>query len=73
MPDQTLDADRFLTEHRRDRGFLRAPVRTAQGFLLAEGVAAIAGIHDYILKDSDGNPRMVRELFAPAEPMRLPK
>ena len=53
----------LITEQRRDRGFLRAPVRTAQGFLLAEGVAALAGVHDYLVRDPDGKARIVRELI----------
>ena len=48
---------------RRDRGLLRKPVLTQQGFLLAEGVGAIAGVHDYLVRGPDGQPKIIRELI----------
>ena len=47
---------------RRDTGYLRSPETTPQGFLLAEGVAAIAGVYEYVYRDGDGKRRVVREL-----------
>lgn len=47
---------------RRDTGYLRSPSKTVRNELLAEGVAAIAGIYEYAYRDSSGDVQIVREL-----------
>ena len=50
-------------ESRRDRGILRRAHLTPGGFLRAEGVGALAGVHEYRLRGPDGKPRIIRELL----------
>ena len=47
---------------RWDRGTLRPSFTTEQGFLLAEGIGAFAGVHEYLIRGRDGKARIVREL-----------
>ncbi|MEL6347051.1 MAG: DUF2213 domain-containing protein [Myxococcota bacterium] len=68
---------RLVFEHRRDslsgaveervdrrgRGILKSAYKTAQGFIIADGVGAVAGIHTYRSRDADGNIVTVRELL----------
>jgi len=56
-PDHTTHRVR-----RYDRGVLRPPEQTPQGFLMAEGVPVLSGVYDYVVFDGT-QTRIIKELI----------
>lgn len=55
--------DGLIRYARRDRGVLRRPYVLPNGCVRAEGIGAVAGVHEYLVQDAGGKPRIIRELL----------